>query len=247
MALADNLVSYWQMGNANDSHGTNHLTNNNSVSFTTGKVGNAGDFENGSNHYLSIASNNSLRTGDIDFTLTCWVRMESKSQAGGIVGKGAAIGTTTLEYLVEYVLTSDCFRFLISDGSSLVVREATTLGSPSTATWYFIVSWHDSVNNTLNIQVNDGNVDSTAHSTGVALDTEPFEIGRASATSVRDFDGLIDEVGFWKRVLTSDERTDLYNSGNGRNYAYIIGTMAGLRRHSGSIWPTGAQRIGRGW
>lgn len=55
MALADNLVSYWQMGSANDSHGTNHLTNNNSVSFTTGKVGNAASFAAASSQYLSHA------------------------------------------------------------------------------------------------------------------------------------------------------------------------------------------------
>jgi hypothetical protein len=32
--------------------------------------------------------------------------------------------------------------------------------------------------------------------------------------------GLIDSVGFWKRVLSSGERTTLYNSGNGIEYPF---------------------------
>ena len=32
------------------------------------------------------------------------------------------------------------------------------------------------------------------------------------------FDGLIDEVGLWRRVLTAQERTDLWNGGAGLTY-----------------------------
>jgi hypothetical protein len=71
----------------------------------------------------------------------------------------------------------------------------------------------------VNVCANDGAVASTSTS-GQAPVTgaSDFNIGRRQAG---DFytDGLIDQVGIWKRKLTSDEITYLYNSGNGRSYA----------------------------
>jgi uncharacterized protein (DUF1786 family) len=34
------------------------------------------------------------------------------------------------------------------------------------------------------------------------------------------FGGYIDEVGFWERVLTQPEITDLYNAGNGKPFPF---------------------------
>ena len=39
-----------------------------------------------------------------------------------------------------------------------------------------------------------------------------------SAPTVRCFNGWIDEVAVWDRVITSDERVELYNSGSGIGY-----------------------------
>ena len=51
--------------------------------------------------------------------------------------------------------------------------------------------------------------------------TAEFDIGRRPYSgSFGYFNGRIDSVGFWKRVLTSAERTALYNSGNGLEYSF---------------------------
>jgi len=58
-----------------------------------------------------------------------------------------------------------------------------------------------------------------------------FAIGARRDTAPLYFDGRIDEVGLWKRVLTTAERTALYNSGAGvadpfaitRSYYYAGG------------------------
>lgn len=47
MALVDNLISYWSLADVNDAHGSNHLTNTNTVTFVTGKVGDAANFVGG--------------------------------------------------------------------------------------------------------------------------------------------------------------------------------------------------------
>ncbi|MEP7356896.1 MAG: RHS repeat-associated core domain-containing protein, partial [Anaerolineales bacterium] len=95
-----------------------------------------------------------------------------------------------------------------------------TLGSPSTGAWYFVVGWHDAVNNVINIQVNNGTANSLSWSGGVFDGNAGFEIGGRNDTQPGYFDGRIDEVGLWKRVLGGDERTLLYRNGAGCQYAF---------------------------
>ena len=56
--------------------------------------------------------------------------------------------------------------------------------------------------------------------TGIYNNTESFKIGKFNTAAIDDyFDGIIDEVGIWSKVLTSDEVTELYNSGAGLAYS----------------------------
>lgn len=236
--LSDNLVAYWSLdeasGNAIDAHDNNDLTDNNTVAAQTGKVSGARDFEAANSEYFSRADNSELSTGNIDFTCAAWVYLESKPATFPIaVGKFSALGDQR-EWAIFYHSGNDRLAFIIStDGTAAgqTILEANNLGAPSTATWYYVIVWHDSVNNTLNIQVNNGTTDSVAHSGGVLDGTGPFQMGTLldeAGVQSQFWDGLIDEVGFWKRVLTSDERTELYDGGNGRDYDYIInGPLAG--------------------
>lgn len=48
--------------------------------------------------------------------------------------------------------------------------------------------------------------------------TENFLIGGRILSDSRSFDGRIDEVGIWYRVLTQTDINFLYNSGNGLGY-----------------------------
>jgi hypothetical protein len=105
---------------------------------------------------------------------------------------------------------------------------ANTLGSPSLSTWYFVVCWHNQAAATINICVNDGAVDSAARTAAISDTAAGFIIGADGFnTTNAPVDGRIDEVGFWKRVLSAAEITELYNSGSGRNYAYISAGAAG--------------------
>lgn len=246
MALTDSLVAYWSLSDLTDSHGSNTLTNNNTATFTTGKVGNAANFARASSQYLSIADNAALSMGDIDFTIACWVQIGVSQTNSAIAGKWGTVG----EYLLLYV--SNRFYFSVRNlaNSATANAAANTLGAPSTSTWYYIVAQHDSVNNLVKIKVNNGAWDSVAHSGGVRDGIESFAIG-AYHTPSGFWDGLVDELAIWKRCLSDAEITDLYNGGSGRDYAYIAGAGATgqpmMRRWGGSIWPTGARRIGRGW
>lgn len=214
------LEGYWKLdevsGNRSDSHGSNTLTDNNTVGSASGVIGNAADFEAGNSEYLTIADNPSLSTGDIDFFVQAWIRAESADAAMIVCGKWGSEGTR--EWVLYYDLNAHRFRLLVSnDGTnfSLVEIEPTAAVAGNT---FCLHAWHDAANNEIGIAFNAGTPVTTSHTTGCNNNTSNFTIGRNDDGPSGYFDGLIDEVGFWKRVPTSTERTQLYGSGAGLNY-----------------------------
>jgi hypothetical protein len=114
------------------------------------------------------------------------------------------------------------FRFSLANGPAFQNSDfisASTFGSPALNTWYFLVAWYDSVADTLNIQINNGTVDGKSNATGCFDSAKGFTLGDFAFTP---FDGLLDEVGIWKKVLSAPERTWLYNAGAGRSYTDIV-------------------------
>jgi len=226
-----NLISYWKLdetsGTRADSKGTNTLTDNNTVLFLTGIINNAADFESTNSEYLSLASNSTVQTGDIDFTFTAWVKLESKpAVAGHIISKrGASSPSGIFEYDLRYDAKSDAFMFEVSPNGNYPTGYVISkyLGSPVIGTWYFIAAWHDSVNNILGISLNAGTANTKDYSGGAFVGTAPFQLGAASGAEF--FDGLIDEVSFWKRKLSQTEISQLYN--NGAGLAYPLGGVTG--------------------
>lgn len=228
MALTDDLISYWELDEASgtraDAHDDNDLTDNNTVTSATGKVGDAADFERDNSEFLSIADNADVSTGDIDFTWALWVRPETLPAAAmAVLSKDNG---SVWEYEI-YISSTGAVRFYVENGGSS--EEVTTPDiTASNGTWLFIVAWHDATNNQLAIQVDNGTPVAESYAGGVADTDNGLYFGAESGGVY--FDGLIDQVGFWKRVLTTDERTALYNSGNGLSYAalsaYGDGTIA---------------------
>lgn len=226
MALADNLVGYFAGEDATDSTGNTTLTNNNSVTFTAGKVGNAITCASASSQSLSAADNASLSMGDIDFTVACWALLNtSAATTQGLVSKWNDPASDREWFLGAF---SSRFQFGVSNnGTAEQFIPANNLGAPSTGTWYFVVAWHDSVANTINICVNDGTVNSAAYSVGGRDGTATFRIGAYRNTAFGFLNGQVDEAMVWKRVITAAEITELYNAGAGRDYAYVSGAVAG--------------------
>jgi hypothetical protein len=235
VALSDNLIAYWSLdeasGNAIDAHSTHDLTDTNTVGAATGKVNGARDFERGNTEVFSIADNDDLSVGDIAFSIAAWVQLESKFADEMVIACKSSAGNG--DWFLHYNDGLDRFQFQVFTAGGFggsATANADNLGSPSTATWYFVVAWHDPTANTINICVNDGTVNSTSHSGGVGdFASTIFHIGGDPFANY--WDGLIDEVGFWKKVLSASEITELYNAGSGRDYDYII--------NGGGATPTG--------
>jgi len=212
MALKTNLISHWKCdetsGDLLDGHGSNNLTDTNTVTGAAGKVGTARQFTAANSEYFTINDNASLSTGDIDFTIAMWIYLDSTTGDRRFFSK---TDNTDSEYNLFYRNSTDRIQFDINSGSIAVAGD--TLGSPADATWYFVVAWHDSVADTVNIQINNGTVDSAATANVGPSDTAfALQIGRLGTAYM---DGRLDEIAFWKRTLSAAERTQLYNGGNG--------------------------------
>lgn len=228
-SLLTGIVSYWKMDEASgtrvDSVLTtgNDLADNNTVTQNPGKIAGAGQFTAANSEFLSRASNASLQTGDIAFTWAGWVYLDSLVNGTMLAKWGTDAGSR--EYISFFNhddhAPNDRFTFGVStDGNAGTFVDATTFGAPSTATWYHLGMWHDPTANTINIRVNNGAANSAAFATGVRSGATTFVFGRLGSASLYYLNGRWDEVGFWKRLLTDQEWTTLYNGGNGMTYPF---------------------------
>ena len=194
----------------------NDLSDNNTVTYGTGISGNAADFEMDNNEYFSITDNTYVSMGDVDMTITGWLYMESKSQNQYLVMKWNS-AQDKREYFLYYTTSTDRFSFSVSSlGTSASVHTiaASTFGSPNLETWYFFELQYDSVNDLAKIAFSDGTFDTVGHSGGI-FDSD-FGLTLSNSSATNDVDGKLDSTMIYKRLLTADELTWLYNSGAGR-------------------------------
>lgn len=229
--LTDGLIAYWKLeeagGARDDQKGPHDLADVNTVTQAGGKKSQAAKFTRANAEYLSIADNADLSTGDIDFTIAAWVYLDSAADDSvlGVLAKDDS--TTNREYhlaLLKVSGTNSFVRFRVFANASTSGFVNSSVNPLATGTWYLLVAWHDSVNNTVNIQINNGTVDSTSYSSGGNDSITRFDIGLSHQDGSSFWNGRIDETGFWKRVLTAQERADLYNSGAGNTY--VLGKAA---------------------
>ena len=218
MALTDNLISFFELEEASGTRvdsvvaSGNDLSDNNTVTQQTGKVGNCAEFTHTNSESLSRASNASLATGDIDFSFAGWIYFTSAFLNAEPIAKDNG---SQYEYTL-YTNGSSQVRWYVEGtaGSSDIL-----LITGSLTTWYFFAVWHDSVNNVVGGSINDGTPVTASYSGGARSTAHPFALGGSPY-----FSGLLDQVGFWKKVLSPAEITQLYNGGAGLSYAAMADT-----------------------
>ena len=197
----------------------NDLSDTNTVTRNTGRIGFAAQYTSSNTEYFTAASSATLQAGDIHFCAWAWCYPDSVG-TNGVLGKFAT--GNDREWLLD--IEASRYTFAIStDGldSNIVKLAANSHGLPGTGAWDLAIIWHDPDANTLNIQINDGTVDSVSHSGGINVSTTTFYMGTVTGSG-NNWDGRIDAPGIAKggRVITSGERSDLYNSGNGKEWPY---------------------------
>lgn len=230
-SLLVDLISHWRLDETSgmrfDAHNAfnNNLTDINTVGAAAAKINNGADFDEATDEELIHSSNSSLQMGDISFTVAAWVRIEAKvGHDLGIIGKRDLEAIAGNEAFGEYDLRLDNqfdrFQWQLNAGSGPSLLYANTLGSPAIATWYYVIAQYDAPNTDMGIMVNNGHLDILHHVGGAQITTDTFRLGNVDGTGTHHFNGLIDSVSVWKRLLTAAEKTQLYNNGNGLDYPF---------------------------
>jgi len=171
------------------SDGSNYLTyNNDGISSTFLTL-------NGTTQYVNIPDDTAIGfNGDI--SISAWFYLDNVSGFKSIVGKRDGGGTNYVFYVSSAALAS-------YDGSSVRTDTGTTL---STGQWYHGVLVIDSGTSTT-FYVNNS-LSSTVASSTITYNDAALQIGFDGVGSY--FDGYIDDVAIYNRILSSSEVGDLY-------------------------------------
>jgi hypothetical protein len=225
-ALSDTFLAWYDFeAGALTTDASGHgltLTNNNTVTSISGKVGNAAQFDDASAQYFSIADNANFSLGGTDAYWCYWVKLFSKDLLGKtFIAKDE--GSSAREYFQKYFEGSDRFVFDTWTGASDTGNVRLTLanfGSPLINTWYFLQFWLDGTN--MYGCVNNSTVDQvSAPGAGWNGNTEVL-FGSLIRINEWYMDGQMDSFGFSKTIPSSGDRTWLYNAGAGRNWTDVV-------------------------
>ena len=218
--LSDNAASTNVIDSFYTYNGT--CTNNTNLLSVPGIVGNALNFSfvNKGNHYVSIADNDAfsiVTTGA--FSMAFWENgIKPPSGYADIIGKGVA---GNHEWTLREGTGNPSFNVFALNGTTICI-----VGSNLTQDNNVWTMWSVTINSTsckiykngvlagTTLVASYGNWGLLANgAANTVIGTRQADIG------AKGFNGTVDEVGFWNRVLTPDEVLTLYNSGSGMTYA----------------------------
>lgn len=205
-SLLTGLLAFYNLSDLTDASGNgNTLTNNNGVTFSAGKIGNAATF-NGTNSYLRTTIPGLATATSGDFSIACWVFLNESAQADDYIlsqpgGAGLRWGSNGHN------------AFIFNNGQA----DNVWLSNLTKNAWYH-VGVVASGNNLL-MYVN-GSLQATLNKQSYPS-LEELVIGQLSTNNFGyAWNDRIDAVGLWNRALTSGEVTELYNAGTGKEHPF---------------------------
>lgn len=222
--------AYWKMEEATNATREDAIADNDllvnitPVTQIAGKVGNAAECSAGANSQLRLLNDTDFVYAGEGFTVCCWVYLSTYDGFPNIFyafeiqfesGGGAPLG------LYQLSLPGDAgpgpvgdVPYIISwyhDGVDLI----DTTEKFAFAQWHFCRAWYDPSDLKIHLQINNGTkYESAAFAAQPAAARADIRITRSSQT------GRIDELGYWKQVLSDAAATALYNGGVGRTYPF---------------------------
>ncbi len=156
-------------------------------------------FAGNSSSYVSVPNSSTINiTGS--FSIEMWVNPASLSGASkGLIAKGGALGTS-LRYAIR-LNTNGRISLLTNGASRLTSRVSTPLAVNQ---WTHIAGTHNSSTGAFSIYIN-GLLDTTAVVAGAVplTNTDSLFIGISGGST--PFNGQLDEVRLWNRLLTPTE------------------------------------------
>jgi hypothetical protein len=213
----------------NDSVSTNHGTLMNGATFTTGKIGKAFTFD-GVNDYVKLPDNSLNLTNN--FSYSFWVKSSDTSSFTAIISNiENARSPYGFSHGYWYRLSSGKIQASYRDGNNSTEFLTTSVGSVSNGSWNHVAITFNKTNSTTGVKIYiNGSLDTSGippNSGGTALPigySSPMKpcIGalyfNGSASNFLPNGTMLDAVSVWNKELSASEITELYNSGNGKQY-----------------------------
>lgn len=179
-------------------------------------------FASASSQSLSVASNSTLQTGDVDFWVAGWVDRVAVGSNESLFSKGYS-GASGGEFTAYLQSGDNAINFSVRDAADTTTYSVNHTSAFSAGAWAFVIAWHDAANDTINVSVNGGTPQSAAATGGVFTGTGAFELGAITASNF--LNGRMASWAFGKSPpggiagVISTIRDRLYASGNGIVYA----------------------------
>lgn len=209
----------WNIGLDSTSFANNLATNGGTVLQWGGLVGNACGFNSALSQYLSIPNNANLEVGNFDFSGCASFRMGSlpaPATSAPILAKWNTTGNGrqfALVYDRASFTPSNDVAFCVSSNGMFGANNfvVSGLGPLLPTNWYTVVFGYDKTNGQLWISLTNGVKATKSYSLGVAVTGADLQVGRSGSTTY--FQGLLDNIGFWNRTLTTGECAQIQSQG----------------------------------
>lgn len=215
--LLTDLVSWLDLiANGTDDHDGNDLSAAGSPSF--GTVDGQACVTTSPGNHLYRASTTGLALDTM--TVAAWIRRTGSSSLMQVLTLGTGVTPGTMRYALR--CDDDDMDFRVSDGSGAAIAEVPNIITVST--WIHVIGDYDSATGEINLYINGGASSANANSGYTTLNAvDGIGIGGDGdgTGTAAEFEGAIKCAAVWSRVLTSGERTELYNGGAVLLYADI--------------------------
>lgn len=211
MALPDNLAAYWNMAQnpavfpVHDQTGNgNNLTGYNSPLLVDGNIGKGIQF-NGTNQFLSIASNSGFSHQGGEFTAFLWFMPLALAHQKVIA--------TTTEWGVQMILSGGNYYVSVDiENETVTVTDVPLV----VGEWYFIALGYRAIDITdrsyvwASVNLSDR---VREYQSGLTPAPGPFSIAGTAASGW--ISGVFDDAALFRRSLTAQEIRSIYKKGKG--------------------------------
>jgi len=230
-SLLNGLIHVWPLDEEGtttsdlrmDSVGNAHLTPTATLMAQADGIHGKAYTNNGDNRALFTTSNEMKNIVLNSFTFTCWCKFNTVAADDGRI-LSIWLGTQGPGEQRSFIFGKNVngnINFTVSKNGLGGVENVFSVVSPGIVTqgdWHFCAGWYDKDNGEIGVQLDEG-IATTSATEPIFVSTYNFEIGRYNASGGL-FNGQVDEVYCWNRVLTEPERIELFNGGSGKFYPF---------------------------
>ena len=212
---ANGLVGWWPFcGNANDESGNGHNGIVNGATATVDRFGNVGQAYNfdGVNDRISINHNASFNFTN-NLTVSIWSKVSNFGPNNQwLIDKGLDASPGLYNWGIASIAPGNFVSLAVTNTGDYT---STTAAASNTGIWNMWTYVYDGAS--IKLYKNDSIVINAPANGNLKTNTEPISVGYFPHANMPPYgyfyNGQLDDIGIWNRVLTACEINQLYTSG----------------------------------